>query len=177
MSVSERTQPGMVIENKGAFGVTHVFKAKQGNRTAVTSRDGTGKRKTVYYANEIEKGDWVKLSGDEEVVKCSAGDSNAIGIAMDDYYHVGAIPTTSANWGSYDNNCYVKVETFGRVIKTVQLESANSAVSVGNYIKVGSTTYNRFDKDSNATNAIALEAAGASSGARIKVLFGFIPLS
>ena len=176
MSISERTQPGMVLENKGSFGVTHVFKAKQGNRTAATIRDGSGKRKGVTYASEIEKGDWVKLSGNEEVVKCSAGDTTAIGIAMDDYYHVGAIPTTSANWGSYTNNCYVKVETFGRIIKTVPLEAANSAVSVGNYIKVGSTTYGKFDKDSNATNAIALEAADASSGALIKVLFGFIPL-
>lgn len=170
------TQPGMELENKGAFGVTHIFKAKQGNRTAGTQYNGMGKTKGVTYASPIQKGDWVKLSGDEEVVKCSAGDNTAIGIAMDDFYHVGAIPTTSANWGSYDNNCYVKVETFGRKIKTVQLEAANSAVSVGNYIKVGTTTYNRFDKDSNATNAIALEAATASSGARIKVLFGFIPL-
>lgn len=176
MSVSERTQPGMVIENKGKFGVTHVFKAKQGNRTAATIRDGAGKRKGVTYASEIEKGDWVKISGDNEVTKCSAGDTNAIGIAMNDYYHVGTIPTTSANWGSYTNNCYVQVETFGRVIKTVQLEASNSAVTAGNYIKVGSTTYNRFDKDSNATHAIALEGATASSGARIEVLFGFIPL-
>ena len=176
MAVQERTQPGMVLENKGSYGVTHVFKAKQGNRTAATIRDGMGRRKGVTYASEIEKGDWVKISGDNEVTKCSAGDTNAIGIAMDDYYHVGAIPTTSANWGSYTNNCCVKVETFGRKIETVQLEAANSAVTAGNYIKVGSTTYKRFDKDTNATNAIALEGASASSGALIQVLFGFIPL-
>ena len=170
------TQPGMELENKGAFGVTHIFKAKQGNRTAGPQYNGFGKTKGVSYASDIHKGDLVKISGDEEVVKCSVGDTTAIGVAMDDFYHVGAIPTTSANWGSYDNNCYVKVETFGRTIKTVQLEAANSAVTAGNYIKVGSTTYGRYDKDSNSTNAIALEAATASSGARIKVLVGFIPL-
>lgn len=170
------TQPGMEIENKGAFGVTHVFHAKQGNRTANTQYNGLGKTKGVSYANEIQKGDWVKLSGDEEVVKCVAGDTNAIGVAMADFYHVGPIPTTSAEWGSYENNCCVQVETFGRKIKTVQLEAANSAVAVGNYIKVGATTYGRFDKSTSATNAIALQASAANKGALIKVLFGFIPL-
>jgi len=168
-------QPGMELENKGSFGVTHIFKAKQGNRTYGTQYNAMGKTKGVSYANEIKKGDFVKISGDEEVVKCSAGDA-PIGIAIDDFYHVGAIPKSSANWGSYDNNCYVKIETFGRKIKTVPLEAANSAVTAGNYIKVGSTTYGKFDKDSNATHNIALESATASSGKLIKVLFGFIPM-
>ena len=165
----------MELENKGKFGVTHIFEAKMGNRTIATIRDHSGKRTGPVYANEIHKGDRVKISGPNQVEKCGAGDA-AIGIAMDDYDHEGAIPKTAANWGSYDNNTYVRVETTARVIKAVKLEAANSAITAGNYIKVGTTTPGCYDKSSNATDAIALENASANSGAIIKVAFGVIDI-
>ena len=165
----------MELENKGGYGVTHIFEAKQGNRTIDTVVDGTGKHTGPKYANEIKQGDRVKISGPNQVEKAGAGDA-AIGIAMADYDHEGAIPKTAANWGSYTNNCYVRVETGARVIKSVKLEAANSAVSAGNYIKVGTTTPGCYDKSSGATDAIALEDATASSGAMIKVAFGVMEI-
>ena len=161
----------MELENKGSYGVIHIFEAKQGNRTISTIVDATGKHTGPVYANEIKQGDRVKISGPNQVEKAGAGDA-AIGIAYADYDHEGAIPKTAANWGSYTNNCYVRVETGARVIKAVKLEAANSAISAGNYIKVGTTTAGCYDKSSGATDAIALEDATASSGAIIKVAFG-----
>ena len=165
----------MEIEYKGSYGVVHIFKAKQGNRTISTIVDGTGKHTGPAYANEIKQGDRVKISGPNEVEKAGAGDA-AIGIAFADYDHEGAIPKTAANWGSYENNCIVRVETCARVIKAVPLEAANSAVTAGNYIKVGTTTPGCYDKPSSATDAIALESASANSGEIIKVAFGVLDI-
>ena len=57
-------------------------------------------------------------------------------------------------------------------MESVKLEAANSAVTAGDYIKVGATTAQCFDKgtSSNAV-AIAIEGATASSGAKIAVGF------
>ena len=163
------------VEQKGRFGVSHFFKANMGNRTASTIRDFSGKRTGVNYANEILEGDLVKITGDGEVGKCAAGEA-AIGVAMDDYDHEGSLPTTSATWGNYDNNAIVKVDTFGKVIKTVQLEAANSKIVAGDKIKIGATTAGCYDKGTSTTNAIALEGAAANSGAKIKVLFAVTPI-
>ena len=165
----------MELEQKGKYGVSHIFEAKMGNRTVSIGRDHTGKRPVVTYANEILEGDLVKIVGPNQVEKCAAGDT-PIGVAMKDYDHEGALPKTSATWGNYDNNAIVRVETFARVIKTVQLEAANSAVSAGNKIKVGTTTPGRYDKGTSSNNAVALEDAAASSGAKIKVAFGVMEI-
>lgn len=163
------------IEHKGSFGVTHMFHAKMGNRTINTIRDHSGKRTGPVYANEIHKGDFVKITGDEEVAKCGPGDT-PIGIAVDDYDHEGKIPTTSANWGDYDNNAIVEVETFAKVIKSVPLEAANSAITAGDKIKVGTTTAGCFDKGTSSNNAVALQSATASKGGKIKVAFGVMTI-
>lgn len=165
----------MELENKGTYGVTQMFEAKQGNRTISTIVDGTGKHTGPAYANEIHEGDRVKISGPNQVEKCAAGDA-AIGIAIADYDHEGAIPRDAANWGSYENNCYVRVETGARVIKSVKLEASNSKIVAGDYIKVGTTTPGCYDKSSGATDAIALEDAAANSGAFIRVAFGVIDI-
>lgn len=165
----------MEIEKKGNYGVTHYFKANQGNRTAVTGKDHTGRRKIAIYANEILKGDLVKITGDREVSKCAAGDT-PIGIAMDDFEYEGAIPTTSAAWGEYENNCWVKVETFAEVIESVPLEPSNSKIVAGDPIKIGSTTPGCYDKGNNSNVNIAMESADANSGATIQVLFKCIPI-
>ena len=165
----------MELENKGTYGVTQMFEAKQGNRTISTIVDGTGKHTGPAYANEIKQGDRVKISGPNQVEKCAAGDA-AIGIAIADYDHEGAIPRDAANWGSYENNCYVRVETGARVIKSVKLEASNSKIVAGDYIKVGTTTPGCYDKSSGATDAIALEDAAANSGALIRVAFGVIDI-
>ena len=148
----------MELEQKGKFGVTHIFEANMGNRTIETIRDYQGKRTGPKYASEITK------------AKCGAGDT-PIGIAIADYDHEGPIPKTPGTWGSYTNNAFVRVETFGKVIKTVKLEAANSKIDAGDPIKVGTTTAGCYDKGTSSNNAIALEGAAANSGALIKVLF------
>lgn len=165
----------MEIENKGTFGVTQMFYANMGDRTINTIRDHSGKRTGPTYENEIHKGDLVKISGDDEVTKCEAGDV-PIGIAVDDYDHEGQIPTTAAEWGEYENNAIVEIETFARVIKSVPLEAANSAISAGDKIKVGTTTAGCFDKGTSSNNAIALQGAVANKGGKIKVAFGIMPI-
>lgn len=165
----------MEIENKGKFGVSHIFEAKMGNRTVQTGRDYSGRRNVVTYANEILEGDLVKIVGPEQVSKCGAGDT-PIGVAMKDYDHEGALPSTSATDGNYENNAFVRVETFARVIKTVQLEAANSKIVAGDKIKVGATTPGCYDKGTSANNAVALEDAAANSGAKIKVAFGVVEI-
>ena len=165
----------MELENKGTYGVTQMFEAKQGNRTISTIVDGTGKHTGPAYANEIHEGDRVKISGPNQVEKCAAGDA-AIGIAIADYDHEGAIPRDAANWGSYENNCYVRVETGARVIKSVKLEASNRKIVAGDYVKVGTTTPGCYDKSSGATTAIALEDAAANSGILIRVAFGVIDI-
>lgn len=165
----------MELENKGSFGVTQIFYANMGNRDINTIRDHSGKRTGPVYANEIAQGDLVKISGPNEVTKCAAGDA-PIGIAMADYDHEGAIPKTAANWGSYENNAIVRVETFARVIKSVKLEATNSKIVAGDFIKTGTTTPGCYDKGTSSNFAIALEPADANSGAIIKVAFGVMKI-
>ena len=165
----------MELENKGSYGVSHIFNANMGDRTVKLGRDHSGRRPVVTYENEIEEGDLVKIVGPETVAKCGAGDT-PIGIAMKDYDHEGALPTTSAAWGEYDNNAIISVETFARVIETVQLEPANSKITAGDKIKIGTTTPGCYDKGAASNNAVALEDAAASSGAKIKVAFGVIEI-
>lgn len=165
----------MELENKGKYGVSHIFNANMGDRTVKIGRDHSGRRPVVTYENEILEGDSVKLVGPETVAKCGAGDT-PIGVAMKDYAHEGALPTTSAEWGEYENNAIVSVETFARVIETVQLEPANSKITAGDKIKVGATTPQCYDKGTSTNNAVALENADASSGAKIKVAFGVIEI-
>lgn len=164
------------LEQKGSFGVSHIFYANMGNRTVSTIRDYSGKRTGVNYTNEILEGDLVKITGDNEVAKCAAGDTAAIGVAMENYDHEGKLPTTSETWENYDNNAIVKVDTFGKVIKTVQLEASNGKIVAGDKIKVGATTVGCYDKGTATNNTIALEGAAANSGAKIRVLFAVTPI-
>lgn len=163
------------LENKGKFGPVHIFTASMGDRTIKTISDHSGRRTGPVYENEILKGDLVKLIGPKTVAKCDAGDANAIGIAIADYDHEGALPTTDAGDGEYDNT-YVRVEVFGKVIKSVHLEASNSAITAGDKIKVGTTTVGCYDKGTSSNNTIALQDAKANSGDIIEVLFGYYPI-
>ena len=149
--------------------------AKEGNVSIVTTHGIGGNKTEPQVASPINKGDAVKIAGWDATENapifeaCSAGDAH-IGYAYSDP-EFEVEPTASASYGSYKSRRF-SVELRGHYIKTVPLEAANSAVSVGNYIKPGATTANKYDKDSNATTAIALQPADASSGAKIDVLFG-----
>ena len=159
------------IYNASVEGLVQTFDCNEGNVTIETVSGVGGDITKPKFASPIKKGDLVKITGDMTVSACAAGDT-PIGRAVAAPKMVEE-PTTSASFGSYTPR-RVSVKLFGHELKTVPLEAANSAVSVGNNIKVGSTTANKYDKASNGTtNAIALEAATASSGAKIAVLFGY----
>lgn len=160
----------------GEFGPVIEGIAKEGNVTLETTHGIGGNVTAPKVASPIEKGMAVKLAGWDATENapifeaCSAGDAH-IGYAYNDpSFEVE--PTASASYGSYKSRKF-SVELRGHCVKTVPLEAANSAVSVGNYIKPGASTANKYDKDTNATTAIALQPADASSGAKIDVLFGF----
>lgn len=159
------------IYNAKVEGLVQTFDCNEGNVTIETVSGVGGDITKPKFASPIKKGDLVKITGDLTVSACAAGDA-PIGIAVANPRMVEE-PTTGASFGSYTPR-RVSVRLFGHELRTVPLEAANSAVSVGNNIKVGSTTAQRYDKGSNgSTNAIALEAATASSGAKIAVLFGY----
>ena len=161
---------------QGEIGPVIEAVAKEGNVSIVTTHGIGGNKTEPQVASPISKGMGVKIAGWDATENapifeaCGAGDA-IVGYAYNDP-EFEIEPTASASYGSYKSRKF-SVELRGHCVQTVPLEAANSAVSVGNYIKPGATTANKYDKDSNATTAIALQPADASSGAKIDVLFGF----
>ena len=158
-----------IIKNVGSFGVTDSFNLNEGNMTMETVSAVGGDITKPKYASKMSKGIFVKVTGDWTVSACAAGD--AFHGVLESSPKTVEEPTESANWGSYTPR-RGSINTVFRKIKTVKLEAANTAVSAGDYIKVGASTAQCFDKgtSSNAIG-IALEAATASSGAKIVVGF------
>ena len=154
----------------GNFGVTAAFPVKEGNLTIVTTQGVGGDIKRPSLASPVSKGMGLKVVGNFLFGPVTAGDT-PIGFAAADPVDWAVEPTESANDGSYPRrDC--SIEFRGWAIKTVPLEAANTAVTAGDYIKVGATTAGKYDKGaSNNHIAIALEGASASSGASIAVLF------
>lgn len=156
--------------NVGSFGVTHAFPVKEGNLTMETTQGVGGEITRPKLASPVKKGMGLKIAGDFLFAPVSAGDV-PIGFAAADPTDWTTEPTANANDGLYPRrDC--SIEFRGTKILTVKLEAANSAVTAGDYIKVGSTTADAYDKGTSSNGiAIALEGATASSGAEIAVLF------
>jgi hypothetical protein len=156
--------------NVGSFGVTHAFDVKEGNLSMETTQGVGGEITRPKLANPVRKGMGLKIAGNRLFEPVSAGDV-PIGFAAADPIDWTTEPTTAANDGDYPRRpCSITFR--GTKILTVPLEAANSAITAGDYITVGSTTIGAYDKGSSSTGiAIALEGATASSGAKIAVLF------
>lgn len=159
-----------VSYNVGSFGVTQAFPVKEGNLTMDTTQGVGGDITRPKLASPVTKGMGLKIAGDLLFAPVSAGDT-PIGFAAADPNDWAVEPTANATDGNYPRrDC--SIEFRGKKILTVPLEEANSAVTFGDYIKVGATTAGRYDKGAaNNHIAIALESASASSGAEIAVLF------
>ena len=158
-----------IIKNMGSFGVTDTFNLNEGNMTMETVSAVGGDITKPKYASRMTKGVFVKVTGDFTVSACAAGDAYH-GI-LETTPKTVKEPTESANWGSYTPR-RGSINTIFKKIKTVQLEAANSAITAGDYIKVGATTAQTFDKGTSSNGlGIALQAASASSGAKIAVGF------
>ena len=158
------------IYDAGSFGVTHAFKVKEGNLTITTTQGVGGDIKRPSLASPVTKGMGLKVVGDFLFGPVAAGDV-PIGFAAADPVDWAVEPTASATDGSYERR-YCSIEFRGHKIKNVPLEAANTAVTAGDYIKVGATTAGKFDKGTSSNGiAIALQSASASSGDSIAVLF------
>jgi len=156
--------------NVGKFGPIQAFQVKEGALTMVTTQGVGGDLTRPQVANPVSEGDPVKIAGDKLFVKCSAGDA-PIAYAHANPMDWDVEPTADAADGAYPRR-YCALEFVGRKILTVPLEAANSAVTYGDYIKIGATTVGKYDKGTSSNGvAIALESATASSGAEIAVLF------
>ena len=154
----------------GSFGVTFAFPVKEGNLTIVTTQGVGGDVKRPSLASPVTKGTGLKIAGDLLFAPCAAGDV-PVGFAAADPVDWAVEPKESANDGSYERR-YCSIEFRGTKIKTVKLEAANSAVTAGDYIKVGATTAGCYDKGTSSNGiALALESAAANKGAEIAVLF------
>ena len=158
-----------IIKNMGSFGVTDTFKLNEGAVSMATVSGVGGDITKPKFATPAAKGLFVKITGDWTVTPCGAGDAYH-GILVSNPKMVEE-PTVAGDFGTYEPRIG-SVQCDGKVIKTVKLEAANSAISAGDYIKVGATTAQCFEKgtSSNAVG-IAIESATASSGAKIAVLF------
>lgn len=154
----------------GSFGVTHAFPVKEGNLTMETTQGVGGDITRPKLATPVKKGMGLKIAGDFLFTPVAAGDE-PIGFAAADPNDWKIQPTAAATDGNYERReCSINFR--GHKIKTVKLEAANSAVTAGDYIKVGSTTADCYDKGTSSNGiAIAFEGATASSGAEIAVLF------
>jgi len=161
------------LPSYGDLGRKLPFKCNEGNMTIQTGSPVGGDVKVPVFANPLEDGDWVTLTDDNEVTKATKDSTELIGQVVGTPQWKGRQPTASATWGNYEPR-RVTVDLLGKAVRTVQLEAANTAVAAGESIKIGATTAQRFDKASALNTTRALVGAGASSGAKIPVIFGFI---
>lgn len=154
----------------GSFGVTHAFKVKEGNLTIATTQGVGGDMTRPSLASPVTKGVGLKIAGDLLFAPCAAGDV-PVGFAAADPNDWAVEPKQAALDGAYERR-YCSIEFRGTKILTVPLEAANTAVTAGDYIKVGATTAGCYDKGTSSNGiALALEGASANSGAEIAVLF------
>lgn len=156
----------------GKLGPVLTFKAKEGDLSIQKIRTVGGNIPGPVFTAPIEVGTYVKLVGDMEVGPCTKTDTECIGIVVDDPEFKGQQPTTAAAYGAYEQR-QCGVELFGKAVRMVLLEAANTEVDFGNSVKFGTTTDQRFDKAAALNTTRVLSGAAASSGAKIPVLFGF----
>ncbi len=164
------------LPNQGQLGTRFTFKCKEGDVTIETGSPVGGEIQIPVFSAPIHDGDWVKLVGDRLIAPCAASDPETIGqvVGTPSYWNTNQ-PTADATWGHYEPR-RVTVECMCKGIRTVQLEPANTAVTYGQMVKFGATTAQRFDKATVENGTRVIVGAGASSGAKIPVMFGFYGL-
>tara|TARA_R100000808_G_C2144369_1_gene152140 strand:- start:1068 stop:1628 length:561 start_codon:yes stop_codon:yes gene_type:complete len=172
---------------RGNFGdntLTITFQAMEGDATATTISGPRGDVTGVTYGTPIAEGDLVELVPVDTtggaawcVAQATATTANPIGIAQ--HVPIGELNETMTQANQVTNKVLrtVVVEVFGIMTREVVLEGANTAVDLGDYLTVGGTTINAFDKlGAGYSTIVALADAAASSGDTIPALFGYYGL-
>lgn len=159
------------IRDQNPYEIDLPFDVVEGNYTVQESAIGTaGNEKVGLFASPVHKGDFVKLTeNDWEVAVAGDGDT-IIGEVIDNPQFYGDRPQASAADGNYTRR-KATVRLWGDYVKSLELVADNTAVAVGNSVKYKGS--NKFDKNSNATDCIALESKQANKGGKIAVLFGY----
>lgn len=149
---------------------------EEGTCTVTDDVDGRfGTDSNWVFSARLKKGDIVVLhTVDRTVIGAGTGVTEVFGKIIDTPHWVGPRPTATATTGNY-NRRIATVRVFGSGVYPVELEAANSAVAINQSVKVGATTVGKFDlyHATNKNNTRAVQAGGASSGAKIGVVFGF----
>jgi hypothetical protein len=164
---------------RGNYGdqlLTVTFSCLQGNATAATVDGPRGTMSGVTFAAPLAKGDLVKLSTacTWSVIKCAADDNSVLGVLVSDPVSSLNVTETQANQITNKNLSTGVIQVWGVMIREVVLESGNAALAIGNYLKTGATTVNRFDKKASGSNmTLALADAAANSGDTVPALFGW----
>lgn len=160
------------LYNYGRLGPIVPFKAKEGDLSIQTINTIGGDIPGPVFTAPLTVGMYVKLVGDMEVGPCVKTDVECIGIVADKPEFKGQQPVAAASYGSYEQR-QCGVELFGKAVRMVPLEAANSKIDAGNSVKFGATTNQKFDKAAALSTNRVLSGAAATSGAVIPVLFGF----
>ena len=148
-------------------------KLKEGDMTIKWGNSPQGRSPQSFYENEIEKGDWVKLSNEDiTFVKCAADDPDVIGFVDSEPEMKGTQEIEDKEWGEYEPRS-ATIKLLGLFVKSVKLNNDNPVIAVGDSVKAGAV--GRFTKGENDVTR-TLQSAGASSGAFVAVLFGYCKL-
>ena len=127
------------------------------------------------FAAQLSDGDLVQIYANASTDRVCQKSASGLEIGYLDGDPVGALPAASANSGAYTRRKGNVVLMGGRVHK-VKLDAANQAITAGDSLAIDTTNKNAFDKEEDTTsNVIALESAGASSGASILAFVVGVP--
>ncbi len=146
-------------------------KLNEGEMTVKMGNSPQGKTPTSFFANELEKGDYVKLSSEDITFeKCGAADPEVIGyVDSEPEFAEGQQPLEDASWGAYEPRS-ATIKLHGAFVKSIKLNENNPEIAMGDSVKYG--TPGRFTKGNN-NNTRALQTAAANSGSIVAVLFGY----
>lgn len=157
--------------NAGKYGVVQSMELKEGDVTVKVKNTSFGRMRTFDFEHEVEKGDFLKLVGPNQLAKCTADADVPVAVATAEPYFPGAEPKVDSSYGEYENR-RVSAELFGKKVKTVKLAASNSKIVVGDPITLASAKDQTYDKGSSGDRHIALTEAAANAGGLIIVLFG-----
>lgn len=139
----------------------------------IDSRFGTDSN--WVFSARLRKGDIVVLhTVDRTVIGAGTGVTEIFGKIIDTPRFNGPRPVSTQTTGNYDRRI-ATVRVFGSGVYPVELEAINTAVAIGQSVKVGASTVGKFDlfHATNKNNTRAIQVGGASSGAKIGIVFGF----
>lgn len=122
-----------------------------------------------YYASQMQKDQFVRLSGDWTVARMLSASENVIGKLISD--PIGGDHSTNGRYGT--------ILLFGTTIEEVEIKSGSDTIAIGASVMPATGTgsedkgYFTLDTVSNGTCALVAYATASAVGTKIPVLFGY----